>query len=69
MASPKPVAKPKLVKREPVIVGSAALTLVSTALYLAPAIGIKIPDKVVKLVTLALTLGGGFGLRNLVKPA
>jgi hypothetical protein len=67
MASPAPAAKP-LVKREPIVVGSAALTLVSTLLYLAPAIGIKIPDKVAKSVTLALTLGGGFGLRNLVKP-
>ena len=67
MASPTPPVKP-LVKREPVVIGSAALTLVSTALYLAPAIGIKIPDKVAKIISLGMTLAGGLGLRNLVKP-
>jgi hypothetical protein len=67
MANPTPPAR-SLAKREPVIIGSAALTLVSTALYLLPAIGVKVPDKAAKFVTLALTLAGSFGLRNLVKP-
>lgn len=62
-------AKKTLIQREPVVAGSAAITLISTALYVLPAFGIKIPPNVAKYVSLALTLGGSFGIRNLVKPA
>jgi hypothetical protein len=58
-----------LVKREPVVFISAAVTLISTALYLAPSVGIKVPDKVAKIVSLGLTLASSFGARILVKPA
>jgi hypothetical protein len=64
-----PPAKKSIMKREPVIAGSAAITLLSTALYVLPAFGIKIPPNVAKYVSLALQLGGSFGIRNLVKPA
>jgi hypothetical protein len=59
-----------LVKREPVVVGSAILTLISTALYVLPSINpkIKIPDKAAKIISVGLQLAGSFGLRQLVKP-
>lgn len=57
-----------LIKREPVAIGSAVLTLFNTALYLAPTVGIKIPDKATKAISLVSMLAGGLGLRNLVKP-
>jgi hypothetical protein len=63
-----PVAK-SLIKREPVAIGTALLTLVGTALYVLPSVGIKIPDKAAKLIQLGFTLAGGLGLRSLVKPA
>lgn len=65
-AAPTPKS---LVKREPVLIGSAVLTIVSTALYVAPSLGLKIPDKAQKLISVALTLAGGLGLRSLVRPA
>lgn len=67
MASPTPSTK-SLAKREPVVVGSAAVTLLSTLLYIAPAFGLKVPPKAAQVVSLLLTLGSGLGVRNLVKP-
>jgi hypothetical protein len=58
-----------LVKREPVVFISAAVTLLSTAIYLAPSVGIKIPDRAQKIISLGLTLAGGLGARVLVRPA
>lgn len=70
MAKAAAAAAPKsLVKREPVAFISAAVTLLSTAIYLAPSVGIKIPDKAQKIISLGLTLAGGLGARVLVKPA
>jgi len=70
MAATKATEAPKsLVKREPVALISAAVTVISTVLYIAPSVGIKIPDKVAKGVSLALMLAGGIGGRSLVKPA
>lgn len=66
----EPAAATKsLIKREPVVFISAGVTLLSTALYLAPSVGIKIPDRVAKIVSLGLTLASSFGARILVKPA
>lgn len=58
-----------LVKREPVMMVSGVVTLLSTALFVAPALGIKIPDKITKSVSLGMTALGAFGIRSLVKPA
>lgn len=63
-----PVAPKSLVKREPIALISVGITLLSTALYLAPSVGIKIPDKAAKIITLGLQLAGGLGGRILVKP-
>ena len=60
--------KVPVVKREPVMMASAAMTLAMTAMYVAPQFGVKIPDKVTKVASLALTLAGGLGVRMLVKP-
>lgn len=67
-AKPVEVAKP-LLKREPVLVVSAAYTLLTTALYLAPTFGIKLPESAVKVISLGSTIAGAFGIRSLVKPA
>jgi hypothetical protein len=68
MATKTAEAPKSLVKREPVAFISAAVTLLSTALYVAPSVGIKVPDKVAKVISLGLTLAGGLGARLLVKP-
>lgn len=68
MATKAAEAPKSLVKREPVAFISAAITLISTALYVAPSVGIKVPDKAAKVVSLALTLAGGLGARLLVRP-
>lgn len=61
-------ASKSLIKREPVLIGSGIVTLLSTALYVAPAIGLKIPDQVQKALSVGLTAAGAFGIRSLVKP-
>lgn len=63
-----PAAVPSLVKREPIAFISVGITLLSTAIYLAPSVGIKIPDRIQKIISLGLTLAGGLGGRILVKP-
>lgn len=60
--------KKSLVKREPVAIASAFLTLVGTVLFVAPSVGLAIPDNVAKIVQLVFTLAGGLGVRMLVKP-
>ena len=67
-AKPVDAAKP-LLKREPVLVVSAAYTLLTTALYLAPVLGVKIPDSATKVISLGSTIAGAFGIRSLVRPA
>lgn len=69
MATKAADAPKSLIKREPVAFISAGVTLLSTAIYLAPSVGIKIPDKAQKIISLGLTLAGGLGARVLVKPA
>lgn len=68
-AEPAATAK-SLIKREPVVVGSGILTLISTVLYVLPSIapGVKIPPNAAKIISLAITFAGSFGLRQLVKP-
>ena len=68
MAAKAPEATKSLAKREPVMFISAAITLLSTALYVAPSVGLKIPANVQKVVSLGLMLAGGLGARVLVKP-
>lgn len=63
-----PPAASSLVKREPVAIATGALTLLATAVYVLPSIGIKIPDKVQKGLTLVGILAQGLGVRSLVKP-
>lgn len=68
MAPATPAAK-SLVKREPVALATGALTLLATAVYVLPSMGIKIPDKVQKGLTLLGIVAQGLGVRSLVKPA
>lgn len=64
-----PTAAKSLVKREPVLFISVGVSALSTALYLGGLVGLKIPDKALKVITLGLQLAGGIGARQLVKPA
>lgn len=67
MATAAPKGK-SVVKREPAVFATAAVTLIGTALYLAPSVGIAIPDPVAKVLTLLFTLAAGLGIRSAVKP-
>lgn len=71
MAAKQPAAAKSIVKREPVLIGSAIVTLLSTALYVAPSISpkLKLPDSAQKAIGLLFTAAGAFGIRSLVKPA
>jgi hypothetical protein len=64
-----PAEAKSLIKREPVAIATGALTLLATAVYVLPSIGIKVPDKVQKGLTLLGILAQGLGIRSLVKPA
>lgn len=64
-----PTEAKTLLKREPVAIATGALTLLATAVYVLPSIGIKIPPVVQKGVTLIGILAQGLGVRSLVKPA
>jgi hypothetical protein len=70
---PAPVASAaapakSIVKREPAVFATAAVTLIGTILYLAPSVGIEIPDNVAKIATLFFTIAAGFGIRSAVTP-
>lgn len=71
MAKPAaPEAAKSLIKREPILILSGIVTMVSTALYVAPkAFGIPIPDKAAKVISLVMMLAAGVGGRSFVKPA
>lgn len=64
-----PAEAKSLIKREPVAIATGALTLLATAVYVLPSIGIKVPDKVQKGLTLLGIVAQGLGIRSLVKPA
>ena len=66
---PSAAASSPAVKREPVLLISAIVTLAQTALYVAPAIGLRVPEAATRVATLVLTAAGAFGIRSLVKPA
>lgn len=61
-------APKSLVKREPVAVISATVTLLSTIVYLLPSVGVKLPDKAQKIIGLGLNIAGSLGARLLVRP-
>jgi hypothetical protein len=64
-----PAEAKSLIKREPVLIASGAMTVLSTIVYVLPSMGIKIPDKVQKGFSLLAMVAGGLGVRSLVKPA
>lgn len=57
-----------VVRREPAVFATAAVTLIGTALFLAPSVGIEIPDNIAKIATLFFTIAAGFGIRSAVTP-
>lgn len=57
-----------IVKREPAVIATGAVTLLSTFLFVAPAMGIPIPDTVSKVAAMLLTVAAGFGIRSAVTP-
>ena len=69
MAKAVPAVKPKsIVKREPAVILTGVATLIATALFVAPSLGLAIPDTVQKVVAAGLTVLAGFGIRPLVEP-
>lgn len=62
------ITKRPLVKREPAVVATGAVTLLATFMYVAPSVGIEIPDTVAKVLTLVLTVAAGLGIRSAVTP-
>lgn len=69
MAKAVPTAKPKsVVKREPALILTGAATLIATALFVAPSLGIPVPGTVQKIVAAGLTILAGFGIRPQVTP-
>jgi hypothetical protein len=69
MAKPVPEQAVTALTRNPAAIGSVALSLVGTLLYLLPVIGVKVPTKVSKIANVAMTLGATFGFKLLVKPS
>src|SRR5919112_6299779 len=69
-AAPAPVpAKPKsIVKREPAVILTGVATLIATAVFVAPSIGLEIPDTVQKVVAAGVTDIDGFGIPPDVSP-
>lgn len=69
-AKTQPAAKAagSVVKREPAVIATAIVTLISTFLFVAPGIGIPIPETVAKAIAVVLTLAAGFGIRSVVQP-
>lgn len=61
-------AVPKVAKKEPAVFATGAVTLLATLLYVAPSLGLEVPDTVAKVVTLVLTVAAGFGIRSAVVP-
>lgn len=57
-----------MAKKEPAVFATAAVTVIATIMYVAPSVGIEIPDTVAKVVALALTIAAGFGIRSVVTP-
>lgn len=53
----------------PLAIGSGVVTLLATALYIAPSMGIKVPDKIARLANVAMTVSAALGIRSLVRPA
>lgn len=50
------------------MIATGAVTMLATIMYVAPGMGIPIPDSVAKVVTLVLTIAAGFGIRSAVTP-
>ena len=69
MATKAPEPVKSIVKREPVLMLSGAWTVAQTVLFVLPAFGVKLPDKVTKPLALAGTIVAALGIRSLVKPA
>lgn len=62
------MAQSSVARREPAMIATGAVTMLATIMYVAPGMGIPIPDSVAKVVTLVLTIAAGFGIRSAVTP-
>lgn len=57
-----------MAKKEPAVFATAAVTIIATLMYVAPGLGIAIPDTVAKAIASVLTIAAGFGIRSTVTP-
>jgi hypothetical protein len=60
--------KAPLHKREPAAVATGVVTLLATFMFVAPGMGIGIPDSVAKILALVLYMASGLGIRSAVQP-
>lgn len=57
-----------IARREPAMLATGVVTLLSTIMYLAPSMGVAVPDTVAKVIATVLMMAAGFGIRSVVKP-
>lgn len=57
-----------ITKREPVLIATGIVTLLSTFMFVAPDLGIGIPDTVAKVISVILFVAAGLGIRPQVTP-
>lgn len=55
-------------KREPALIAGGIVTMLSTFMFVAPDLGIEIPDTVAKVITLILVVAASLGIRSKVTP-
>lgn len=58
----------KLLKHNPAVMGTGIVTMIATFMYVAPSMGIGIPDTIAKVLATVLYIAGAFGIRSAVRP-
>lgn len=62
------VAKPSLIKREPVVIGGAILALIQAFIVNAPDLGLKLPAATQTIFGVIVTIAGAFGIKTATRP-
>lgn len=60
--------KASVTKREPVAIATALVTVLATMVFVAPSVGLEIPDTAQKVIAVGLMILAGFGIRPAVTP-
>lgn len=57
-----------MLKREPALILTALVTILSAVLVALPDLGVALPEAVAKGLAGVIVLAGGFGIRSRVRP-